>query len=895
MSRRRSNRSPLWRLPVDREVDEELAFHLDMRIREYLEQGLTEDAARRRALERFGDPRGHAAACRQQARGRNRRWRALQLLDELGQDLRFGLRQLRRRPLLAVCLVGLLAVGLGATTAVCVLLDQALLTPPPYRDPDRLVTLWEQDAGRGKTKNSVSPANFLAWHEETASYQKMAGFITITASLTGEEGPPQRIKARIATEGYLDLLGLPVTRGRAFLPEDFAEGAEPAVVLSERLWRNRFGGGDIVGQTVTINAEAHRILGVMPAASELDMGPAVSPYGDAADLYSPLRTSESWRQPRGRWLMVLARLAPGVELEQARADLERVMTHQRERHPDFNTGWSSQVVPLSQHLREPMRLALIALFGAVLLVLMIVCMNASSLMVGHTLGRGDELAVRRALGAGRRRLLRQLLVEGAVVVGAAAVLAWLLARGVLQLVRATFPSELLPAHGVAGAGAGAGWVTLALAGFCVLLFGLLPGVMVSLRPRQLARTASLGTSRRRHRLRTTLVFAQVVLALVLLVGAGLMLKTVRGLLAVDPGFHRGGVVSFGVSAPADLEDARAPAFFDQLLERLGALPGVSSTGAITHMPMASLGAATSYYPADRPEPEPGQKPVADIRILRGAYLRTLGIPLIAGRAFDLSDRAGSEPGSILISDSLARRHWPGESALGRQVVVSWGDPGPRTVVGVVGDVRHADLLTEPRDAIYFPQEQEPESVMNVVLGVDRRAGGSAAEHLATLAPTLREVVAGLDPSLPIFDLRSVDGVIAGSLSKQRFLAGVLGVFAALALGLAALGIYGVTALAVTQSTREIGLRMALGAAPWEVAGLFLRRTATLTGLALAIGLGASVLLGRTVESLFFGVRSHDPATLTATALVLAAAALVAALIPTRRAARLDPTRALRWE
>ncbi len=885
-TQRRANRSPLWRLPVDREVAEELEFHLEMRVREYLEQGLPEDEARRRALERFGDARAHAAACRRQAKGRNRRWQASQLLDELGQDLKFGVRQLRRRPLLACCLIGLLAVGMGATTAVTVLLDQALVAPPPFREAERLVTLWEQHVPRAKTKNSVSPANFLAWSEEATAFAKMAGFITVTASLTGGDGPPERIKARLATEGYLDLLGVAPRRGRAFLPEDFVEGAEPVVVLGHRLWRQRFGGrADVVDQTLTLNGEDHAIVGVMPADAELAMGAARSPYGDAADLYAPMAISESWREPRGRWMMVLARLAPGADVEQAAADLEVVMARQRERHPSFNAGWASQAVPLLDHLREPMRLPLLALSGAVLLVLLIVCLNASSLMVGRALGRADELAVRRALGAGRRRLLRQLVAEGAVIVTAAGGLAWLLARGILRLARGTFPPELLPAYdGVATAGVW--WATLAAAGFCVLLFGLLPGVVVSLRRRQPARAASLGTSRRRHRLRAALVFGQVALALVLLVGAGLMLKTVRGLLEVDPGFRRGGVVSFGVAPRSGLEDAQVFAFYDRLLERLEALPEVSSAGAVTHMPMASIGAGTSYFPADRPEPEPGQRPVADIRVLRGDYLKTLGIPLLAGRAFDARDRAG-QPGSILISDALARRHWPGESAVGRQLVVNWGEAGPRTVVGVIGDVHHADLLTAPRGAIYFPQEQERESVMNVVL-----ATGSDP---AALAPALRAAVAEIDPTLPIFDLRGVEGVIAGSLAKQRFLAGILGVFALLALVLAAVGIYGVTALAVTQRTREIGLRMALGAAPWEVARQFLVRTAALTGLALLIGLGASVLLGRAVESLFFGVRADDPQTLASTALALALAALVAALIPARRAARLDPTRALRWD
>ncbi|MEM7355770.1 MAG: ABC transporter permease, partial [Acidobacteriota bacterium] len=542
MAGRRSNRSPLWRLPVDREVDEEMRFHLDMRIREYRQQGLSAEEAERRALARFGDRARHAASCRLEAKVRNRRWSLGYWFDEMSQDVRFGVRQLRRRPWLALCLVGLLAVGLGSTAAVAVLLEQGLWQPPPFDTPQDLMTLWEHHTTRGKTKNSVGPANFLAWREETQTFSQMAGFITISVNLTGGEGPPQRLKARLGTEGYLDLLGAPPVLGRYFLAEDFIEGAESTVVLSQALWQQRFGGRrDIVGDQVAINGEALRVVGVASSAIHLDMGPAISPYGDAADVFLPLPESAGWRQPRGRWLMVLARVVPGVTVEAARADLAAVMDRQVERHARFNADWASQLVPLLEHLREPLRLPLLALFGAVSMLLLIVCLNASSLLFSRTLGRSTELAVRNALGAGRQRLARQLLVEGLVLVTAAGGLAWLLAGGILRLARATFPPELLPAY--ASGGRGIVWlVALALAGFCIMLFGLLPGLALSGRLSELAHAVSVGGSRRRQRLRSVLVFSQVALALMLLVGAGLMLRTVRGLLQVDPGFEGEGVV-----------------------------------------------------------------------------------------------------------------------------------------------------------------------------------------------------------------------------------------------------------------------------------------------------------------------------------------------------------------
>lgn len=882
----RSNRSALWRLPVDREVREEMELHLELLVREHEQQGLSSEEARWRARERFGDPARWAAECRQLARERNRRWSLGDALSELDQDLRFALRQLRLRPVFALTVIVLLALGLGATTAVAGLLYQALWQPPPFAEPERLVTLWEQQLARGAEKNVVGPANFIAWREETTAFSGIAGLFTGAANLAGE-GEPQRVKARYVTVGYFDVLGVPPLLGRLFVPEDTAGEGRSVVVLAHHLWQQRFGGRrDVVGSSLQLDGRDFEIVGVARPEVKLAMGLPFAPYGDAPDLYQPLPIREEWRQAGGRWMMVIARLRPAVTLAQAQAELDAVMARQTERNPGLDAGWTARVLPLAEHLREPLRLPLLALLGAVTLMLLIVCVNVSSLMVGRNLARSGELAVRRALGAGRARLSRQLLVEGAVLALAAGLGGWLLAGAIHTLARTQLPPALAPA--AEGAAPPELWlVALGLGGVCLLFFGWLPA-LPALRPlRALAHPAALGGGHGRHRLRAGLMFFQLATALVLLVGAGLMLRTVWGLLERDPGFDGQGAVSFAVAPARSFEETQVAAFYDQLLERLEALPGVSKVGAISHLPMASAGAATRYSPADRPPPEPGEEAVADIRIVRGDLLEALGIPLLEGRTFDERDRFEQQPKSALISRRLAETWWPGRSALGREIRVSWGDDDPRVVVGVVGEVANRGLDVPARETIYFPHAQESSNVMTIVLRSDR--------GLEVLAPLVRQVVGEIDASLPVYELRTVASVLDRSVERQRFLARVLGALAGLALLLAVVGIYGLTSLVVAQSTREIGLRMALGATPAKIAGLFVRRIAWLTAAAVVAGLSIAVAAGKSVEALLYGVAASDPLTLTVTAGTLAAATLLAALVPARRAARLDPTRALRWE
>lgn len=884
---KRSNKSPLWRRAVSSEVDEELEMHLEMRTREYEAQGLSPDEARRKARRRFGDLDRHAAQCRREAGGRNRRWRWSAWLDELRQDLRFTLRQLRRRSAMAALVVGMLALGIGLTGTVAGMMHQALWQPLPYAEPERLLTIWEEQISRGKGINVVGPANFVAFRDAAETIDSMAGFISVSANVAGGEGPPVRAPFRWVTAGYFDVLGVPPEVGRTFTPEDSVREDRGVVIISHRLWQSRFGGrDDIVGQLLPVDGREREIVGVMPPHVALDMGPTRAPYGDAADLWGPLPVSDEWATARGRWLMVVARLADGTSAEDANAEIAGIMERQVQAMPAFNTGWIAHAVPLADNLREPLRLPMAALAGAVLIVLLIVCINASSLLLSRNLGRLDELSLRRALGAGRSRLGRQLLAEGVLISALAAALGWLLASRLRPLAAAVLPENL-----AASAAPSPGWVlaaTLGLTLIVVLLCAWLPSLPALGKVARRVQSRSLGGTQSQHRLRAALVFAQTALALVLLVGSALMLQTVHRLLSVDPGFDSDGVVSFGVGLPRGTEPSRMQTFYGDLIERVAALPGVESVGAIDHVPMAGAGSATSFRALDRAEPDEGDWPVADIRTVDGEAFEALGVELKAGRAFDSSDGTDQAIGSVVISRLLADELWPDGDAVGQTLLVNWGDAErTRRIVGIVGDVYLVAPGIQPRGTIYYPQAQEPRALMNIVLETGR--------GVESMAPELRSVVADLDPTLPIFDLVTVRSLLRGTLADQEFLSRVITAFAALAFLLSVLGIYGVTALSVTESRREIGLRMALGARPLEVVGLFVRRIATWTAGALVVGLAAAVLAARAARDLFYEVEATDPAVLAGVAILVAAAALVAAVIPARRAARVDPSLTLRQE
>ncbi len=885
---RSSTRSPLFKLPVRQEVGEEIDFHLEMRTREYLEQGMSEEQARAKALARLGDPGRIARDCRRIAQQRDRRWHLGELLSEARMDFVFSLRQMRRSPGFTATVLAVLAIGLAANIAVFSLVSSVLLRPLPFSDPSELVTVWEEQLQRGKTKNVSSPANYLLFQRNSQTLDSMAAFITVDASLTGVDGPAQRARLRLVTRDYFEVLGRAPLLGRPLTSDDVLSDAEPVVVLGQRLFEERYGGRrEIVGDTIELNGDRVQVVGVMPGDFELDMGPGVAPYGEPADLFAALPETPEWESSDGRWLMIVGRRRDGVTMEQVESEMQRLSELMLKARPAANSGWTAAAYPLAEHVRESGKSALAALLGAVMLVLLIVCINVASLLTARAATRSGEVAIRAALGAGRARLARQLLNEGlllsSIATGVGLGLAWLLAR----LLGTTLPAELVSDTQLLD-GRLAGFV-VALLGLSTVLFGLLPAVYaLRRRTNDLLRSAgSAGPSG--TRLRSTLVFAEVALAVVLLFGAGLMLRSLVAQLSIDTGFDEQGVVSFRVTPSRGTPRAQADAFYERLFERLEGVPGVASVGAVTHLPMTSVGAGTSYFPLDRPEPEEGEAPTGTIRVVRGDYFATLGIALLEGRVFDSRDEGGAATGSIVVNRTLADTLWPDRSAVGERLDVHWGDEkgGARTIVGVVADVLHVDPSTPSRGTIYFPQQQEWQSALSVLV----KTQGDPA----SLMPTVRALVQDLDANVPVSDLKSMKSVVRQSTRRDRALALILAVLAGASLLLAAIGVYGVTAYSVAQRKRELGLRVALGASPGEIMGLLLGRAGWMIGGALVVGVGLALLLAPLAQSLLFGVEPWDPLTVAAVASILGVAALVATLAPARRAARIRPAAVLREE
>jgi putative ABC transport system permease protein len=821
------------------------------------------------------------------------------MFEAIRSELRAAIRTLRRRPALSSLVAALLAAGIGAAALVFSLIQGILLEPLPFLEPERLVSIWERSSTVGadgeseavrKAKNVVSPANFLDWRAQSSTVARMAGFAVTPANLigSGEDGAPEprRVRLGLVTEGWFEVLGVAPALGRAFTADETAPGGALTAVLADHTWRTVFGGApDVLGRSVRVDGRDFEVIGVMPPGMELDMGAAAGPLGAPADLWTPLPITEQWQVRRGRWLLVIGRLAPGAGLEQAGAELATIAERLAGEHPDFNTGWGTTVVGLRDHVTSSVRSVLLLLFGAVLLVLLIVCANVAALLLARTAARAGEIAVRGALGATRRRLLVQLLGETVLlfVLGAGAGL--LAARLALGSLARWLPADLprLDNVGIDARVATAALLAALLAG---VVSGLVPALWATRTAGLRARAALGGAS---GRLRSALVGGQAALALVLLAAAGALLSSVRDQLATDPGFETDSLLSLSLSLPraAYPEPEAQRDFFDRLLERVEALPGVRSAGAVTFPPLGGSGAATSYWPTDRPEPEPGEDTYTDVRVVAGDFHRTLGIPLIEGRLFDSRDRAETERVPVVVSRELAEQTWPGRSALGQELAVSWGGAVRAEVIGVVGDVRYADLVTEPRPALYFPLERDQASAMTVML--------STPSDPETLAPLLRATVGELDPELPIESLRTMRSVVRGSVARDRFAMGLVSAFALASLLLAAVGLYGAVAFQVRARRAEIGLRLALGATPTSIGRSVIGRAIGLVAAACVVGLALALAGGRLTATAVHGGAAAAPLTLAGAAAALLVAAAAAAAVPALRASRVDPATMLRSE
>ena len=805
-------------------------------------------------------------------------------MDTLRQDLAYALRRLAHAPGFSLVAIATLALGIGANSAIFSVINAVLLKPLPYAEPGQLVMLSQTWKGEPTV---YSPQNFLDVAAAAQSFESLAAVDGGGITLTGR-GAPARLEGSAVSASFFGLLRARPVLGRGFRAEENEPGRNKVVVLSHALWRGRFGGDPaIVGQTIQLNREPHEVVGVAPP--NLD-------YPAGAELWTPMEYDAVFRShSRGAWyLTVLGRLRPGVSVESARGEVATIAARLAKQYPDQNEGVGGTVRLLHQAMIGQKRTALLVLLDAVNLVLLIACVNVANLLLARVAARETELAVRAALGASRRRLVRQLLTESLVLAVLGGVAGVLLASASLDSLLALQP-EGVPRLGEVRIDRSVMAFAAALSVLTGFLFGVFPALHTTARPTaQTLREGSRGVlAGRGQRLRGGLIVAQMALAMVLLTGAGLLIRSFNKLLRVDPGFRSDSALTFRLSLPEGVyedEPLRA-AFFAELLRRLEAVPGVRTAGAIMGVPLGGLEFSLSFEVEGRPPLPPAQQPSMQVRVVTPGYFRAIGIPIVRGRGLEPSDAAESRP-VVVLSETAVRRFFPDEDPMGKRIVVGWRRPDGKPpaggeVVGIVGDVKELGLDQENAPEVYIPHAQLPVNAMDVVLH-------TAVDPLS-VTRSVQTVVAGLDPELPVARLQPLEAIVARSVSEPRFYMVLLGAFAAMAVSLAALGIFGVMSYAVVHRSREIGIRVALGAHPRDVLGLVLRHALVLTLAGVGLGALGAAAASRTLATLLFDLSPTDPAILGGTALLLTAVALLASYLPARRATQVDPLVALRSE
>ena len=811
-------------------------------------------------------------------------------METLWQDIKYGIRMLARSPGFTAVAVLTLALGIGANTAIFSVVEAVLLRPQPFEQPERLAMVWEANPSRNRAINVINPGNFLDWREQNTVFEQMAAFLDTTANLTNVEDP-EELRVTLAGTDFFSVLGVQPLLGRTFTPDDARDGQGEVVVISHGFWLRRMGANPaVVGKQIHLSGLPKTIIGVMPPSFKLHVR-AGSFVNAPTELWVPFEFGEGARVRRGRAWMSIARLKPGVTMELAHAEMLTIGARLAQQHPDFNSDWTVNVVTLEKQMTGEIRPALLVLSGAVAFVLLIACANVANLLLARATTRARELAVRMALGAGTGRVVRQLLTESLLLAITGGLLGLLLAQWGVDALAGLAPRGLLPSEGLQ-LHARVLAFTLGASLLTGILFGLLPAWMMS-RVNLIAslkeggRGSSAGAPHTRAR--SIFVVAEMSLAVVLLVGAGLLVQSFARLVAVDPGFQTENLVTLRVALPGAMyrEDARRVQFFRELAARIERIPGVRAVGMNSFAPFTGLAAATSYFVVGRPMPEAGKFPVVDVRVTDAAYFRAMGIPLLRGRLFT-EDEMTNARHVVIVNETLAREQFPGEDPLGRELVISMmDDPPPSRIIGVVGDVKHHGLNLPVRGMSYWPHPELAYSGMHFVV----RANGNPLQQVESIRRELKS----LDANLPLASVRLMEEWIAESVSRARFATLLLAVFAGVALVLAAVGISGVLAYSVAQRTHEIGVRVALGAASGHIARLVLAQGMKMALIGVLIGLAGAAALTRFLETMLFNVSTTDPATFAGVLALLAGVALAACWIPARRATKVDPMVALRYE
>jgi predicted permease len=815
-------------------------------------------------------------------------------MRNLFEDLRLGLRILLRNPGFAVTAILLLALGIGANTAIFSVVNAVLLRPLPYQDPSRIMQIWHVPPAKsfpGMTTFSVSPANFLDWQRQNTSFDDMAAYGGTIFNLGGTDRPDSLFGATVASSFFSILRAQPAL-GRTFSPDEDRPGQGHVVILSDQVWRNHFGADPaILGQDIILNGEPYHVVGVMPPNFK---------FPSWANLWVPMAWTDEKRAVRGNHnYSVIGRLKPGIDIRAAQSELSAISTRLEQLYPEDDKGWGATIIPLRQQLVGDIRPALLVLLGAVAFVLLIACANVANLVLGKILARKKEIAIRTALGATRGAILRLVLAETLLLSFAGGALGLLLAKVGVTLV-AKFLADRLPRFAQINLDAAVLTFTVLLSLFAGILAGLLPALRFT--KSDVSEALKQGQSRGSsdsggRRTRSLLVVCEVALSLVLLIGAGLMVRTLLELSSIRTGFDPSNVLTMSLSVPANKFPTPASqiSFFERVLQQVRTTPGIESAGVIDDIPMSDSGSHQPVQVEGQPVVPMSDQPEVDVRSVSAGYFAAMRIPLLRGRDLDASDVAGRAP-TVIVSQSFAERFWPGQNPLGKHVTLTFYPGVAREVVGVVGDIKLDSLdETRPVAMVYWPIDQifapPSEAWRSFGMALAVRTAGDPMNFVSAVTAAVHQV----DAETPVIDVFSMNQIIANSLSPRRSNMFLLAAFAALALILTAVGIYSVLSYAVRRRVREIGIRMALGASHSDVLKMIVTDGLKPILLGVAIGLGAALALGRVVSSLIYGVRPTDPLTFATVAVLLVAVGILATAVPAYRATRVEPIRTLRDE
>ena len=886
----RTRNQPLWRRylrfwgpDVQADVDDELAFHLEMLEAEYVEQGMEPEAARAAARRRFGDFTAFQSECLHIGEEREKMIRRAEWFSALSQDLRYVVRTLRKNSGFTMATVLVLALGLGANTAIFSVANAVVLRPLAYAEPDRLVRIYETFLAGGEVgEGSVSIPNFEDWRAQARSFEALAIAGHPKSKTLQGRGDPERLAVVPVGSDLFPLLGVQPMAGRYFAPGEDEPGATPVVILSEQAWRTRFGADSgIIGKILTLDGEAHTVVGIMPADFQFPAGAA------PRDAWVPLRPAPDWTTRGMHAYVVLGRLAPGVTVETAQAEMTRIAAGIAQEYPDDQGSRGVKVHTLHETVVGRVQPVLFVLLGAAGLVLLISCANAASLLLARATARRREVAIRTALGATRGRVIRQFLAESLTLAALGAAfglaLAWVSLRAV-----SVAAGQLLPRASEIGIDPRVVAFLFVITAITGAAFGLIPALQtartnVHAQLREGGRQNSGG--RGAQTFRGTLVVTQIALSVILLVGAGLLMRTFVALLAADAGMSTEQVLAMKLADPDDRYETSTAAiqsFYAPMLERVRSLPGVSEAGMINQLPLENWGNSGRFEIVGSQYASEAESPYAEIRVISPGYFAALGIPMLRGRDFAAQDDLDA-PSVALVNETLAQRYFPGEDPVGRQI--QRGDERI-TIIGVVGSVRQTGLDREPRPEIYHPYAQISSPIeMSLVV--------NAGTEPMAVAPAIRSIIREIAPEQVVYDVRPMQQVVSESFSDRRLYLWLLGAFAAVAMALTITGIYGVISYSVAQRTREFGIRLALGAGEQRVSRMVVGEGAWLVAAGMAIGLPGAYLLSRLLASLLYGVGAADPLTYTGVALALATVAMLASYLPAHRAARVNPVEAFR--